>query len=35
MLKVASGTDAANTSPARFVIVENWFEDVKRLVPAN
>jgi serine/threonine-protein kinase len=35
MLKVASGADAPNTPSARFVIVEDWFEDLKRLVPTN
>jgi eukaryotic-like serine/threonine-protein kinase len=33
MLKVGSGAGAQNTPPARFVIVENWFEELKRLVP--
>ena len=35
MLKVGSGADAQNTPPARFIIVENWFEELKRLVPTH
>ena len=35
MLKQGAGPDAQNTSPARFVIVENWLEELKGLVPAN
>ena len=35
MLKVGAGADAQNTSSARFVVVENWFEDVRRLAPPN
>ena len=35
MLKVASSADAQNIPSARFIVVENWFEDLKRLVPTN
>jgi serine/threonine-protein kinase len=35
MLKVASNADAKNIPSARFIVVEDWFEDLKRLVPTN
>jgi serine/threonine-protein kinase len=35
MLKVGAGAVPQNPSPPRVVIVENWFEDLKRLVPTN
>jgi eukaryotic-like serine/threonine-protein kinase len=36
MLKVAaSGADTQNTPRTRFIIVENWSEEMKRLVPVN
>ena len=36
MLKLGtSGTDAQDTPPARFTVVENWFEELRRLVPTQ
>ena len=37
MLKVGStsGADVQDTPPVRFTVVENWFEELRRLVPTN
>jgi serine/threonine-protein kinase len=35
MLKVAAAGASAQTPPARFTVVENWFEELKRLVPTK
>jgi hypothetical protein len=35
MLKVASAANGQATPPARFNVVENWFEELKRLVPTK
>ena len=34
MLKEGGG-DSRNTPPDRFIVVENWFEELRRLVPTN
>jgi Tol biopolymer transport system component len=35
MLKVASAANGQVTTPARFNVVENWFDELKRLVPTK
>jgi hypothetical protein len=34
MIKVGGGTDETVT-PAGFIVVQNWFEELKRLVPTR
>ena len=34
-LMIKAGTDDDAPAPQRFIIVENWFEELKRRVPAN
>jgi hypothetical protein len=35
MLKVSAETNAPNAPPVRITVVENWSEDLKRLVPTK
>jgi hypothetical protein len=35
MLKMGASGASAQDPPARFTVVENWFEELKRLAPAK
>jgi Tol biopolymer transport system component len=35
MIKAAPAAGSEDAQPARFIIVENWFEELRRLVPTN
>ncbi len=35
LIKAAVAAGSEEVPPARFIIVENWFEELRRLVPAN
>ena len=35
MLKEGAGGDAQEDPPNRFIVVENWFEELRQRVPTN